>query len=350
MDCNMKRIISYFSTLLLCSLAVVSIISCQKRFVMDTPLLVDRAEFYVDNVSGSTTFTVWSNTGWTADFENPVNWARLEVVDNGSLTGVRVHYDDNTGISRGVNIVVKAGDAMQKVYFAQKAGMSAPMLVFDKSSVSLLKMGCTLELTFNTNLSEDDLAKTGYKTNYTVEGDTGGWVKEFKMEKDKAVIVIDDNVSGADRSVVIDVEVPGAYSGEGAGSTVTINQAREDVEVSFNTQETVLEGMAQDFSIGCKINFDTELYKDYTVKCGFAGADGQDVSWISGAKLSSSALQGHAKVNIEAVREAQAYIEVFKNGESFKKATSTVKQNVTDAKPADGEDDEQQDKDDPENF
>jgi len=326
------------------------ICSCQKPFQMKTPLLVDRSEFYLPSNAGSIDIVVYSTDSWTADFEVPTSWAELEFVDNGSLTGVRVKYTENTNISRGVNIVFKAKGLEEKVYFAQMAGMKSPMIVFEKSIISLLKVGSTLYVPVNTNLSKEDLAKMSVEIKYVTDGDPGGWLSDFHMEEDLAVFTVADNISGVNRSAIVNVEVPGAYPGEGAGSSITVNQAKEDVEVAFTTGDINVPGLSQNFSFGYKINFDTDLYKEYSLSYGFVDEDGKIVDWIKNVELTSSTLNGRTRINQGEPREATAFIEVLKDSKSCSKVTAKISQEKSDAEITDGDSDEQQDKDEPEDF
>lgn len=346
----MRNTLFKISSILLLGLMLCGINSCQKPFKMKTPLLVDRDEFYLPATAGFMDIIVYSTGNWTADFEVPTTWAELEFVDNGSLTGVRVKYKENTNISRGVNIVFKAGDLEERVYFAQMAGMKSPMIVFEKSIISLLKVGSTLYVPVNTNLSEEDLAKMEVEIKYVTDGDPGGWLSDFHMEEDVAVFTVADNNTGLDRSAIVNVEVPGAYPGEGAGSSITVNQAKEDVEVAFTTGDVNVPGLSQNISFGYKINFDTDLYKEYTLNYGFVGADGKVVDWIKNVELTSNSLNGRTRVNQSEPREATAFIEVLKDSQSCSKVTAKITQEKADAELTDGDSDEKQDKDEPEDF
>lgn len=348
MDCSMKRILSnIFGSA--CLLAAVMLTpSCQKKFTMDRPLATDRDELYVPSEAGTKYIVVWSTSEWTADFETPVEWATLERASSGSVEGLYIHYTENQEISRGVNIVIKAGSNVKKVYFAQKAGMSSPLFAFEQPSISLLMGAKTLSVPYQTNLSATDVSKAKCSVKYA-EGSGEGWIKEFCLEGMNGRIAVDDNASGVDRQAILSVEIPGAFVGEGASSQIILTQSKENASIKIDGGNVSVDGLSVDIVLPYTINFDADIYPEYAMTYGFKDASGNAVDWIKNVELTSASLKGRTKVNKNAPRSATAFIQLT-GGPSVVSASVTVTQVTTDAEITDGDSDEEQIKDPEEEF
>ena len=343
----MKRIISNISLPAILCAVLLATGACQKPFRMSVPLGTDKDEMYVPSTAGKQYILVWATSAWSAAFETPVDWATLEKVDNGSISGLYVKYTENQAISRGVNIVITAGDHVKKVYFAQKAGMSAPMFIFDQAKVSVLKPSKTMTVSTTTNLSGTDIAKAVFSVTYS--GTDTDWISGMRLDGRNFIFEIAENGSGEDRTAIIAADIPGAFAGEGAGSSITVNQAKEGPQVSFAEQEISLDGLSASLNLGYSINFDPALYTEYAMNYGFRDEAGAAVDWIKNPERSDAAIKARVRVNQNAPRTAFAYIDIVRQPaagsagtpQTVASATMKISQSVTTATIADGDGDQQ---------
>ena len=114
----MKRILIYFAAALA---LLLSLASCEKKPVEYAHTIGLGSEKNALSASGgSTPVIVWSNTSWTARFDNPVDWASLDRLKGEGIGQVIFSYEtNNTGEDRSVSIIFSAGDEECSILMVQ---------------------------------------------------------------------------------------------------------------------------------------------------------------------------------------------------------------------------------------
>lgn len=347
MECSMKRFIRYIiGTAVLAVLLQVQ--GCQKPFTMDVPLGVSRPEFYAPADGGRYNVVIFAKGEWTASLERNVSWCTVERVDNGTISGLYINVAENKSMSRGVNVVVSSGEYSQKIYVAQMSGMGSPMISFDTPVLYALKPVKTLKVHASSNLDDETLSTAKVDVRYS-EG-SEAWIRDFRMEGQDAVFTIEENNTGAERSAVVVVEIPGAYEDLGASSQIFVHQTHEPAKVNFIQDVYNADGLAENLVLPINANFEPSVYPEYTVTYGFCDEKGAAVDWIRNVTLTVDALKGRTRINNTAPRSATAYIEVKEGNNLVSRTEMTVNQAVSTADVVDGDDSDEQTKDPEEEF
>ena len=301
----MKKTIYNFVKLALVALLALPVGSCQKPYEVDLPLAVSRANFTVKKDAGNVFFIVYSQQNWTAEFETPITWAHLSRTSGGNQTQVNVSYDENSDLSRGVNIIVRSGNLVRKVYLSQNAGISGDIAYNpEQQSISLRKESYAVELAAKSNVPEANMAIATSTVNYVTEGEE--WIQNVVVAEEKVTFDVLENTSGVVRQAIVQISFPVAAWDNPITAMIAVTQGA--TPASFGSIPETLaadpNGINQ-MSIDLSPNFAPSLY-DYRAEYSVSyPADGPK-DWLRNAELDEEAFRftASAKPNPGEMRTA----------------------------------------------
>ncbi|MBQ2703615.1 MAG: BACON domain-containing protein [Alistipes sp.] len=203
----MKRALYNIIKLAIVAVLALPVGSCQKPYEMDLPLAVSRAKFTVKREAGQIFFIVYSQDKWTAEFETPVTWAQLSRTSGGNQTQVNVSYDENSDLSRGVNIIIRSGNLTKKVYLSQNAGISGDISYsLEHQALTLLKEPFSVELAAVSNVPAANMDIAVGSVNYVNEGDE--WIQNINITAEKVTFDVSENSTGQIRQAIVTITFP----------------------------------------------------------------------------------------------------------------------------------------------
>lgn len=203
----MKRALYNIIKLAIVAVLALPVGSCQKPYEMDLPLAVSRAKFTVKREAGQIFFIVYSQDKWTAEFETPVTWAQLSRTSGGNHTQVNVSYDENSDLSRGVNIIIRSGNLTKKVYLSQNAGISGDISYsLEHQALTLLKEPFSVELAAVSNVPAANMDIAVGSVNYVNEGDE--WIQNINITAEKVTFDVSENSTGQIRQAIVTITFP----------------------------------------------------------------------------------------------------------------------------------------------
>lgn len=301
----MKKTIYNLVKLALVALLALPVGSCQKPYEMDLPLAVSRANFTVKKEAGKVFFIVYSQQNWTAEFDAPITWARLSRTSGDNQTQVNVEYDENTDLSRGVNIVVRSGNLTRKVYLSQNAGMSGDIAYNpEQQSISLLKEPYAVEIAARSNVPAANMAIAASSVNYVTEGEE--WIQNIVVTDEKVTFDVLENASGAVRQAIVQISFPVAAWDEPITAMIAVTQGAAPAAFGSLPESVAADpnGINQ-LSIELSPNFAPSLY-DYRAEYSISyPADGPQ-DWLRNADLDAETFKftAAAKPNPAEMRTA----------------------------------------------
>lgn len=216
----MKKIAIYFTLLLL------AVASCSKDAEYDQTLGLLSKYNVLSVGGGSTQVAVFSNTSWTVEMEQPVDWASIDRLEGYKSGYLVFDYEVNFGRARRVNLVFKAGGETRTLSMYQTARISNAdcILKLDATSLTVPAEGMTDYIPFNTNLVFE-LGEM-YLTLTYPEGQEPEtpWITLKSVEKDNICIEVAPNTTGAERTANLRISHTdaGAYDST-EGDTVSSN-------------------------------------------------------------------------------------------------------------------------------
>lgn len=190
----MKKIALFIAVLLAAA-------SCEKRSEYNQTLGLLSEYNVLSSSGGSTQVAVFSNTSWTVEMDRQVDWASIDRF-SGTKTGYLVFdYDINYGRARRVILVFHAGGETRTLNMYQSGYFSDDEceMDLDATTIDAGPEGMTSTIPFSTNLvyNLDEMFLT---LTYPGEAPETPWITLTSVEKDKIVVEIAPNTTGAPRT------------------------------------------------------------------------------------------------------------------------------------------------------
>ncbi|MDR2627131.1 MAG: hypothetical protein LBC40_03750 [Dysgonamonadaceae bacterium] len=187
--------------------------ACDAPYELDLPLSTNQSLVELTKAQGETNVMVYSTGNWSAAFEYPVEWAELEK-QNGSGNGMfKFKYTENTGSSRSVNVILRAGGLSKTVKFIQGKALT-PELAFTANNPEIVCGAYPVTLPLKTNLQTSvDKSNISVYLQYSEESDEE-WMKDYEITDDGFKFNVTENTSGNDRRVQIRLIHRDAYGAE----------------------------------------------------------------------------------------------------------------------------------------
>lgn len=339
----------------LVKLALVAILalpfgSCQKPYEVDLPLAVSRANFTVKAEAGEIFFIVYSQEKWTAEFERPVTWAHLSRTSGDNQTQVNVSYDQNSDLSRGVNIIVRSGNLTKKVYLSQKAGLSGEVSYsLDMQSINLLKESFAVNIAAKTNVPAANLAIATGAVNYISGGDS--WIQNVVVTENNVTFDVTENATGELRQAIVEITIPVAAWDTPVTAMVVVAQSADPA--GFGVIPTTLAADPNGInaiSIDLLPSFTPSLY-GFKVSHSIAYTAGEAQDWLRNDVIDEVTFRFTAepKPNPYPERTATATFKLLgASGEELDTRVVTITQGKSDMGTTNGDNDSGEEPKDPE--
>lgn len=200
----MKKYIYILATV---ALALVS--SCQKPYELTVGFAVNREELRFSKSESQSYFMVYSTGSWKVSFEKDVPWARMSAKEGNGNTQINVNVLENTGVSRGVDIIVEnVNGETRRIYLSQDAGMTEAKYQPEDNNLDLFASALDLAVPVITNLDEESVAQATYEVSY--EGAEQGWVSNIALSLENIKLSVGQFTSTGERVATIIITFPAA--------------------------------------------------------------------------------------------------------------------------------------------
>lgn len=233
----MKQIIRYAMMLLVAALFTTA---CNKEFVWDSfSLNNDDSDDYCvkleKNSSGSTRVSVFSDSEWTAELENNINWGSLSNASGKGSGHFLFHYEANNKAERRAYVLVHSKGITKRVLLLQAGNAITFRFRAEDGEMVIEKNATTYYLALDSNISNDlynqvEVGEVEYLDPQT------GWISNVSYQGEQLAIDVALNDSGTERGAKIGISFTDPYTSEVYGpSFVTIKQGTESsVEITWD--------------------------------------------------------------------------------------------------------------------
>lgn len=232
--------------------------ACQKPYEKEYGLEVDSNE-YVVSINGKTfPVYVYCSSAWTAEFDNPVEWAEIIEGQNGEGVGmVKINVQPNYGDARSVNLILKSG-AYEKVIVIRQNVFAVDYYVsFDDKELEIAEGSYLVQARMMTNIPPEVLAESRASadvdwisgiTSYNVLSDNQVIGTNRKIEVEFSFVVLaNETIEG--RMATFNLGVPAEYTEEMERvQTLTLMQSAEHAFITAEAPSAYTSD-AQDCSV-----------------------------------------------------------------------------------------------------
>ena len=224
--CNMKK---FLSLLLLTALA-----ACSQRYEVDLPLALNRTEMRFGSSGNAYYVLVYSDGPWTAKLDKEVPWVSLSRTSGEGNAQIMVSTALNTGVSRGVTLIVTNSHGSREMYISQEKGKAeGGSYRFFKESVDLLRTASPGRISAGTDLDDDTIAGVLKEVIYATEGED--WIHDLEVSSNRVCFRVDENTGGALRSATVQLTFPLARWDTPVTAFFQVNQSvSEGVEATVD--------------------------------------------------------------------------------------------------------------------
>ena len=292
----MKNTIYIALRTLLVAALLLPVVGCRQQYELKLSLATSTDDILVSKSAGQAYFIVYAAHDWSVEFDKPVEWVRLSATNGKGNEQIDIEYDENSDISRGVNIIVRSAGKTKTVYFAQSAGMSEPVYAFVNQSIGLLKGSIEASVATTTNLSDGNIAAARTAVVYGDDAD-GAWIDNIRVERERVFFTVGENTSGFDRMAEISVFIDGAYEGDGTSTSLWVTQSAEEAYVRFSRDIYVVDPAGEELALAFESNFAQSALYGYEVTFTLTDADGGSVGWITDAVIEGAVFKAKAAPN-----------------------------------------------------
>lgn len=192
--------------IILASVTIIPVISCQESQDIDLPLAVNSRLVKLSSSAGHTGVMIYCNSSWTATLTNGY-WASLDVDEGKGNSMVNFSYEANGGFDRKTGIAFQSGNLRDTVWMYQAGNITNPVFSVGKTSLTLPsgenKSSVTLTTNIGTSIS-DVVAETVY-----LDASASGWVTDVSILETAIKISYSANTSGKERKAEIRFSIPG---------------------------------------------------------------------------------------------------------------------------------------------
>ena len=245
----MKRI-----NYLILALAGFFAVACADTFEEKYDLSIDSDKYLVDATTGRLPITVYCSGAWTASLAAESTWAQLDCTEGGGIKTIHLDFTDNPGLARSVEVVLRGSGLEKSIAVVQKAGITAPELIFLTKDLAFANGSYGGTVAFETNLPKELLQEVVPEINYATEGDA--WISEVTYHADdtpagetdiplarRGLITFSTavNATGEPRTATVEFSVADA-NGAIFGDSFTVTQSADDANIALSDDVVPIEG------------------------------------------------------------------------------------------------------------
>ncbi|MFR7603200.1 MAG: BACON domain-containing protein [Alistipes shahii] len=166
---------------LILALAGLFAVACADTFEERYDLAVNTDRYSVTAEAGKLPVTVYCSGAWTAQLTAESAWATLDRTAGSGITTIRLNYADNPGLARSVGVVLRGSGPEKTVTVVQKAGITAPELIFLSKDLAFANGAYEGTAAFETNLPDELLRDVVPAVTYAAEGDA--WISDVAYQR-----------------------------------------------------------------------------------------------------------------------------------------------------------------------
>ena len=269
MVCSMRTRLYIYVSMLLAFLS-----GCQQPYQVEFDFALNREELRFTKAESKSYFLVYSTGTWTVEFDHPVSWATLSRTSGNGNQQVSVACLQNTGVSRGVNIIITNNDGRQKkVALSQEAALSDVYYMISGADLQLLAKGTGISLAAETNVPEDLFSEI---TLQFEPADAREWISDVKVSPTGVSCVVADYLGQEWREAVLGIYFPAAeWDDSRCKAFVNIRQSVMNPQITLpQTHELDQVGAPSSVAIECNWAADFYTYDMSTITFS-------DPTWVS---------------------------------------------------------------------
>jgi hypothetical protein len=239
---------------LILALAGLFAVACADTFEERYDLAVNTDRYSVTAEAGKLPVTVYCSGAWTAQLTAESAWATLDRTAGSGITTIRLNYADNPGLTRSVGVVLRGSGLEKTVTVVQKAGITAPELIFLSKDLAFANGAYKGTAAFETNLPDELLRDVVPAVTYAAEGDA--WISDVVYHADDAeageteiplarrgliTFATAANATGEPRTATVGFSVTDA-DGNVFGDSFTVTQSADEARITLADDVAPIEG------------------------------------------------------------------------------------------------------------
>mgnify|MGYP005812365797 FL=1 len=239
---------------LILALAGLFAAACADTFEERYDLAVNTDRYSVTAEAGKLPVTVYCSGAWTAQLTAESAWATLDRTAGSGITTIRLNYADNPGLARSVGVVLRGSGLEKTVTVVQKAGITAPELIFLSKDLAFANGTYKGTAAFETNLPDELLRDVVPAVTYAAEGDA--WISDVAYHADdteageteiplarRGLITFSTaaNATGEPRTATVGFSVEDA-DGNVFGDSFTVTQSADEGRITLADDVVPIEG------------------------------------------------------------------------------------------------------------
>ena len=239
---------------LILALAGLFAVACADTFEERYDLAVNTDRYSVTAEAGKLPVTVYCSGAWTAQLTAESAWATLDRTAGSGITTIRLNYADNPGLTRSVGVVLRGSGLEKTVTVVQKAGITAPELIFLSKDLAFANGTYKGTAAFETNLPDELLRDVVPAVTYAAEGDA--WISDVVYHADDAeageteiplarrgliTFATAANATGEPRTATVGFSVTDA-DGNVFGDSFTVTQSADEARITLADDVAPIEG------------------------------------------------------------------------------------------------------------
>ena len=239
---------------LILALAGLFAVACADTFEERYDLAVNTDRYSVTAEAGKLPVTVYCSGAWTAQLTAESAWATLDRTAGSGITTIRLNYADNPGLTRSVGVVLRGSGLEKTVTVVQKAGITAPELIFLSKDLAFANGAYKGTAAFETNLPDELLRDVVPAVTYAAEGDA--WISDVVYHADDAeageteiplarrgliTFATAANATGEPRTATVGCSVTDA-DGNVFGDSFTVTQSADEARITLADDVAPIEG------------------------------------------------------------------------------------------------------------
>ena len=239
---------------LILALAGLFAAACADTFEERYDLAVNTDRYSVTAEAGKLPVTVYCSGAWTAQLTAESAWATLDRTAGSGITTIRLNYADNPGLARSVGVVLRGSGLEKTVTVVQKAGITAPELIFLSKDLAFANGAYKGTAAFETNLPDELLRDVVPAVTYAAEGDA--WISDVAYHADdteageteiplarRGLITFSTaaNATGEPRTATVGFSVEDA-DGNVFGDSFTVTQSADEGRITLADDVVPIEG------------------------------------------------------------------------------------------------------------
>lgn len=239
---------------LILALAGLFAVACADTFEEHYDLSVNTDKYSVDATAARLPITVYCSGAWTASLAAESAWATLSRTSGSGITTIHLDCADNSGLARSVGVVLHGSGLEKTITVVQKAGITAPELIFLAKDLAFANGAYKGTTAFETNLPDELLREVVPAVTYASEGDA--WISDIAYHADDAeageteiplarrgLITFSTaaNATGEPRTATVDFSVTDA-NGNVFGDSFTVTQSADEGRITLSDDVVPIEG------------------------------------------------------------------------------------------------------------